>query len=87
MGAFNEWAKGSFLEGYKNRDVVTVAENIVFGAAFLNRIKILADQGIILRGESFKARPVEKSKLEKYLTVIQNRQASIGDKAQRRRNP
>ncbi|MGD9310846.1 MAG: PfaD family polyunsaturated fatty acid/polyketide biosynthesis protein, partial [Desulfosarcina sp.] len=33
MGAFNEWVKGSFLEQPKNRNTVTVARNLLFGAA------------------------------------------------------
>ena len=33
MGAFNEWAKGSFLEEPENRRVVTVALNLLYGAA------------------------------------------------------
>ena len=31
MGAFNEWAKGSFLEQPRNRRVVTVARNCCTG--------------------------------------------------------
>src|SRR5262249_32778002 len=33
MGAFNEWTKGSFLEQAKNRNVVTVALNLIYGSA------------------------------------------------------
>src|SRR5260370_36424590 len=33
MGAFNEWAKGTFLEQPRNRRVVTLALNILYGAA------------------------------------------------------
>ncbi len=33
MGAFNEWARGSFLEKPENRRVVVVAENLMQGAA------------------------------------------------------
>ena len=33
MGAFNEWTKGSFLERPENRRVVTVAKNLLHGAA------------------------------------------------------
>jgi PfaD family protein len=45
MGAFNEWAKGSFLEEPKNRRVVTVALNILAGAAALTRAHFLRCQG------------------------------------------
>jgi hypothetical protein len=48
MGAFNEWVKGSFLEQPKNRNTVTVARNLLFGAAVLRRLNTLKDQGVIL---------------------------------------
>ena len=35
MGAFNDWVEGSFLEQPENRRVVTVALNILYGAAVL----------------------------------------------------
>ena len=46
MGAFNEWAKGSFLEKPEARDAVTVAWNLLAGAAALNRLHALRCQGI-----------------------------------------
>ena len=33
MGAFNEWVRGSFLEDVSQRKVVSVAYNLLFGAA------------------------------------------------------
>lgn len=48
MGAFNEWTKGSFLEAPRNRRVVTVARNILYGAAVLTRLHSLRAQGIAL---------------------------------------
>jgi trans-AT polyketide synthase/acyltransferase/oxidoreductase domain-containing protein len=48
MGAFNEWVKGSFLEEPANRKVVTVAMNILYGAAVMNRLNSLANQGVRL---------------------------------------
>ena len=48
MGAFNEWAKGSFLEQPRNRRVVTVAFNILYGAAVLLRLQTLRSQGFPL---------------------------------------
>jgi trans-AT polyketide synthase/acyltransferase/oxidoreductase domain-containing protein len=45
MGAFNEWARGSFLEQPKNRRVVTLARNLLYGACVLNRLLILRCQG------------------------------------------
>jgi hypothetical protein len=45
MGAFNEWAKGSFLEDPKERRVVVVAQNILAGAAQLTRAHFLRIKG------------------------------------------
>ena len=46
MGAFNEWAGGSFLEKPENRSVVGVALNLLVGAAVLLRANWLRFQGI-----------------------------------------
>src|SRR4029077_13940128 len=51
MGAFNEWTKGSFLERPENRRVVTVAMNILYGAAVLLRAGSLRCQGVRLPAE------------------------------------
>ncbi len=48
MGAFNEWVKGSFLEPPENRDTVTVALNLLYGAALTLRLSSLNTQGILL---------------------------------------
>ena len=46
MGAFNEWTRGSFLEQPRKRRVVTVALNLLFGAAVLLRAGQLRCQGL-----------------------------------------
>jgi PfaD family protein len=46
MGAFNEWTRRSFLERPENRRVVTVAKNLLHGAAVVTRINMLACQGV-----------------------------------------
>ena len=48
MGAFNEWARGSFLEQPRNRRVVTVALNLLYGAGLLWRQNQLRAQGVEL---------------------------------------
>lgn len=58
MGAFNEWAKGSFLEKAENRRVVTVALNLLSGAAVLIRAGWLRMQGIALPREVGGYRPM-----------------------------
>lgn len=48
MAAFNEWVKGSFLEGPGQRRVATVALNLLYGAALLGRSRFLTSQGLTL---------------------------------------
>ena len=48
MGAFNEWVKGSVLEPPQNRKTVTVALNLLYGAAVISRLNGLKNQGIDL---------------------------------------
>jgi trans-AT polyketide synthase, acyltransferase and oxidoreductase domains len=67
MGAFNEWAAGSFLEHPARRDAVTVACNIVFGAACLTRANILRCQGNDLPPETLRMEPLELNRIKEYL--------------------
>ena len=67
MGAFNEWAKGTFLEAIDNRDVATVNLNIVFGAAVLFRLNMLRIQGIRIPADWMNLRPLELKKIREYL--------------------
>ena len=48
MGSFNQWVKGSFLEKPKNREVVTVAMNILGGASVVTRVNWLRVQGTVV---------------------------------------
>ncbi len=64
MGAFNEWAKGSFLEAARNRRVVTVAFNILYGAAVLLRLQTLRGQGFPLHRDGARVTPLELEVLE-----------------------
>jgi PfaD family protein len=63
MGAFNEWTKGSFLEHPRNRRVVTVAFNILYGTAVLLRLQTLRSQGMPLAPEWTHVGPVELDSL------------------------
>jgi PfaD family protein len=67
MGAFNEWVSGSSLEAPVNRRVVTVAMNILFGAAVLTRANILRLQGAILPTGLPEIKPLEVSEINEYL--------------------
>jgi PfaD family protein len=66
MGAFNEWAKGSFLEQPANRTVVTVALNLLYGAAITLRQAQLRAQGLNPAG-LFPLGPLERDELERRL--------------------
>jgi trans-AT polyketide synthase, acyltransferase and oxidoreductase domains len=46
MGAFNDWARGSYLESPDRRQVVDVARQIMDGAARLWRLRVLATVGV-----------------------------------------
>jgi hypothetical protein len=61
MGAFNEWAKGSYLEDWRNRRVVTLARNLLYGACVLTRLHLLRLQGV---DAAARVGPVEERKLE-----------------------
>jgi PfaD family protein len=63
MGAFNEWAKGSFLEDSRNRRVATVAMNILYGAAVLLRLSLLRCQGVAVPSEWSRLPPRELEQL------------------------
>ncbi|MCG8379989.1 MAG: PfaD family polyunsaturated fatty acid/polyketide biosynthesis protein [Proteobacteria bacterium] len=68
MGAFNEWTKDTFLSEPKSRDAVTVAMNILFGAAVLNRIHVIQKQGVELPVELTKFKPMQLDAIKNYLT-------------------
>jgi PfaD family protein len=48
IGAFNQWIKGSFLENPENRKTVTVAMNLLCGAAVATRVNWIRNQGVVL---------------------------------------
>jgi len=63
MGAFNEWTRGSFLADPAQRDVVTVAWNILFGAAVCTRAQILRSQGAALGAVPLRLEPRTRGQL------------------------
>jgi len=67
MGAFNEWTRGSFLESPQRRDVVTVALNLLLGAAVMTRANWLRQQGVALAPSAAAYRPLERSAIESLL--------------------
>lgn len=68
MGAFNEWVKGSVLEPPKNRTVVGVALNLLYGACIVLRRQALRQQGVDLPEESFPLAPQTREDLEKRMS-------------------
>jgi len=57
MGAFNDWAKDSFLEQPENRSVVQIALNLLEGAAQITRAQQLRSFGVDIPAASFQFRP------------------------------
>ena len=67
MGAFNEWTKGTFLAKAESRKVVTVALNILHGAAVINRLNFLRMQGFQHLAD-FSPVPLEELQIKEFLT-------------------
>ena len=59
MGAFNEWTRGTFLEDWRDRRVVTVAGSLLHGAAVLTRVHFLRCQGVEVPAEWARVAPVD----------------------------
>lgn len=57
QGAFNDWAKGSFLEAPENRSVVQIARNFLEGAAAITRAGQLRTYGAPIPAEAFDFSP------------------------------
>ena len=63
IGAFNHWVKGTFLEKWENRRTVTVAMNLMYGAAAATRVNWLRQQGISLPGGVARFYPLNLPKI------------------------
>ncbi len=64
MGAFNEWTRGSFLEAPENRTIVTVALNLLLGAAVGTRFNWLRIQKVRLPSGAGIFRPLPPDHIE-----------------------
>lgn len=64
MGAFNEWVRGSFLEKVGEREVETLALNLIYGASVLTRVNQLRSQGLAraVRGVKISPQPLTRLK-------------------------
>jgi len=67
MGAFNEWVRGSFLEARQERKVVTVAMNLLVGAAILTRVQGIKTQGIPLSPTASRVTPLGVEEIQQCL--------------------
>lgn len=67
MGAFNEWTRGSFLEQPRERRVVLVAQNLLYGASLTLRALSLRQQGVDVPHEWVAARPIPPEALREFL--------------------
>ncbi len=57
MGAFNDWARGSFLEDPAERTVTAIALNLLEGAAIVTRASQLRSFGVPVPAAAFDVRP------------------------------
>jgi len=67
MGAFNEWARGTFLQQATNRTVAVLGYNLVYGAAVMMRINSLRNQGYRVPEEALRVPPREMGDVKKRL--------------------
>jgi PfaD family protein len=58
MGAFNEWVRGTCLAPVEQRRVSAVAFNLLYGAAVLQRVGQLRQQGVTLPESAVDVRPL-----------------------------
>jgi len=63
MGAFNEWTRGTFLAQPTHRRVATVAYNLLYGAAVIQRINVLRSQGFVVPPSAARIVPQEMNQL------------------------
>ena len=68
MGAFNEWTKDTFLADISQRKVVTVAYNILFGAAVLQRANQLIKQTSQFKFPATMLAPLQVTEIKEFLS-------------------
>jgi trans-AT polyketide synthase, acyltransferase and oxidoreductase domains len=70
MGAFNAWARGSFLEACPHRCVATIGLNLLYGAAVLLRSGWLRQQGVGLPAQAAVVQPLDVDQIEKLMAQV-----------------
>lgn len=68
MGAFNEWTRGTFLAQPTQRRVATVACNLLYGAAVMQRLNTLRNQGFSIPSEVARIAPQEPHLLQSHFS-------------------
>ena len=68
MGAFNQWAKGSFLESHANRLAAHIALNLLVGACVVTRAAFARTQGIALPPEAGQFGPMPMDQILKLIS-------------------
>ncbi|XAO70638.1 MAG: hypothetical protein AAYR33_06010 [Acetobacteraceae bacterium] len=58
MGAFNDWAEGSFLEDTSQRSVAQIGRNLMLGAMLTERLNQLRLYGVHIPPDQSRFRPV-----------------------------
>ena len=72
IGAFNAWVKESCLAKPEQRNIVTVAMNILLGAAAITRIHWLRTQGIKIPHAASYFRPLPLEEIDGLLSAFKN---------------
>jgi PfaD family protein len=64
MGAFNEWVRGTYLEKPENRHVAHIAHHLLYGAAYLYRMRTLQNMGMVVPKKYLSYKPEQATVLE-----------------------
>jgi PfaD family protein len=70
MGAFNQWVRGSFLEAPENRKTITLAHNILYGAAVMTRANWLRNQGAALPSRAGRVTPLSLDEIARRTSSV-----------------
>ncbi len=69
IGAFNQWAQGTFLESHSNRQVAEIAFNLLFGASVYMRWSLLNCQNIDFLPKNISFTPLKTNDLFKMISL------------------
>jgi PfaD family protein len=78
MAAFNDWARGSFLDDYRQRHAALVNLNLLYSASVLLRARMAQFQGIVLPPGVPDPRPKTWADLESLLGPLHGSPSPVG---------